>query len=508
MNTHEALKNIAIVGAGICGLCTALGLSKQGHEITVYERDDPMPAGDPDEIFFDWLRRGASQFKHPHAFLAVMSNLLTQQFPDLIEEFWSAGARKVSFEDMLPPALARQYEAAPEDSTLWLLMCRRATMEMVLRRYAERQTNITFESGTRINAMVIERQGPVPTITGLVKQERSGATPPKTVAADIVIDAAGRGSPFKKWFQQEGLPIDTESHDAEIVYYTRHYQFKPGIEEPKRDHKSRSAGDLGYLKYGVFPGSGGHFSVILCVPCDDQPLYEAVKDDESFDRICLQIPGLVPWLGDDKAVATTPTLGMGNIKAVWSDFRENGAPLLLNYFAVGDAAVRTNPLYGRGCSTGAIHSKILIDVIENWQDPVTAANDFHEATQAQLRPIWQASLDEDRAAIKRAKAILQKHALSESNRFSKRLSKRLISAYSNAITKASQQHLRVFRGAFRTFNLMEPPGAFLKDFQTQCLILWTLIKDGGANKNIRIVPGPDRAEMIDAIAITREKAAA
>jgi hypothetical protein len=55
---------------------------------------------------------------------------------------------------------------------------------------------------------------------------------------------------------------------------------------------------------------------------------------------------------------------------------------------------------------------------------------------------------------------------------------------------------------------MEPPGAFLKDFQTQCLILWTLIKDGGANKNIRIVPGPDRAEMIDAIAITREKAAA
>jgi 2-polyprenyl-6-methoxyphenol hydroxylase-like FAD-dependent oxidoreductase len=328
-----------------------------------------------------------------------MSNLLTQQFPDLIEEFWSAGARKVSFEDMLPPTLARQYEAAPEDSTLWLLMCRRATMEMVLRRYAERQTNITFESGTRINAMVIERQGPVPTITGLVKQERSGTTPPKTVAADIVIDAAGRGSPFKKWFQQEGLPIDTESHDAEIVYYTRHYQFKPGIEEPKRDHKTRSAGDLGYLKYGVFPGSGGHFSVILCVPCDDQPLYEAVKDDASFDRICLQIPGLVPWLGDDKAVATTPTLGMGNIKAVWSDFRDNGAPLLLNYFAVGDAAVRTNPLYGRGCSTGAIHSKILIDVIENWQDPVIAANDPHQrwwSQQEHSHCSWAGSSRDDR----------------------------------------------------------------------------------------------------------------
>ncbi|MGB2482241.1 MAG: FAD-dependent oxidoreductase, partial [Pseudomonadales bacterium] len=81
-------KNIAIVGAGICGLCCGLALAKQGHQVTLFERDDAMPEGDPDEVFFDWARRGASQFRHPHAFLAVMSNLLIDQFPDLIEEFW------------------------------------------------------------------------------------------------------------------------------------------------------------------------------------------------------------------------------------------------------------------------------------------------------------------------------------------------------------------------------------------------------------------------------------
>jgi len=104
MTASPTSKQIAIVGAGICGLCTALGLAKQGHKVTVYERDDPLPDGGPDEIFFEWLRRGASQFRHPHAFLAAMSNLLTEQFPDLIENFWQAGARKVPFQEMLPPS--------------------------------------------------------------------------------------------------------------------------------------------------------------------------------------------------------------------------------------------------------------------------------------------------------------------------------------------------------------------------------------------------------------------
>jgi 2-polyprenyl-6-methoxyphenol hydroxylase-like FAD-dependent oxidoreductase len=504
MHAPPNSKHIAIVGAGICGLCSALGLAKQGHRVTVYERDDPLPDGGPDEIFFDWLRRGASQFRHPHAFLAVMSNLLTEQFPDLIENFWQAGARKVTFEEMLPPAFSASYKAAPEDASLWLMMCRRATMEMVLRRYALKQPNITIASGTRVNAMVTQLSGDQKQITGLTVQARGTNQLPTNVTADIVVDAAGRGSPFKRWLEQEGLAIKTESHDADIVYYTRHYQFKAGIDEPARDGKTRSAGDLGYLKYGVFPGSGGHFAIILCVPCNDTILHDAVKDDAKFDQICLEIPGLQPWLGADQAVATTASFGMGNIKAVWHDFSDNDRPLLLNYYAVGDAAVRTNPLYGRGCSTGAIHSKILTDVLAKDPDPVSAAQQFSEETHKQLRPIWQASLDEDRAGIKRAQIILT--ASSTSRPLT--LKKRFAIAYGDALTRSTQIHLRVFRGAFRTFNLMELPGAFLKDIGTQALIFWTLIRYGADNKKARNVPGPSRDHLIAALAPRDEQRAA
>jgi hypothetical protein len=53
---------------------------------------------------------------------------------------------------MLPPELSQSYTPAPEDEALWLMMCRRATMEMVLRRYALQQPNLTIASGIRVNA--------------------------------------------------------------------------------------------------------------------------------------------------------------------------------------------------------------------------------------------------------------------------------------------------------------------------------------------------------------------
>ncbi|MFT5562372.1 MAG: 2-polyprenyl-6-methoxyphenol hydroxylase-like FAD-dependent oxidoreductase, partial [Litorivivens sp.] len=135
-------ENIAVIGAGICGLCSALALSRKGNQVTLYERDVPPPEGGANEAFFEWKRRGAAQFRHPHAFLGLMCNILQDNYPDLVEEFWQAGARKVTFAEMVPPELNDQYQPQPEDDKLWMLMCRRATIETVLRRYVMRQPNI------------------------------------------------------------------------------------------------------------------------------------------------------------------------------------------------------------------------------------------------------------------------------------------------------------------------------------------------------------------------------
>lgn len=501
MENPQDKETIAIVGAGICGLCTGLALASRGHTVTLIERDAPPPEGGPDEAFFDWNRRGAAQFRHPHAFLAVMTNLLEESFPDLIDDFWAAGARKVSFEDMLSPELEDQYQPEPGDEKLWLLMCRRATMESVFRRYAERNPGLKIMSETQVTGMIADDTDEGLVVRGLELRRRDGES--FEMRADLVIDAGGRGSKFKDWLRERGAAITTEDDDAEIVYYTRHYRLLPGVEEPPRRGKDRSAGDLGYIKFGVFPGDNGHFAVILCLPNDETELREAVKDGDEFDRICNAIPGLSHWVAQDKSSATTHSFGFGDIHAVWHHFVHDDKPAALNYFAVGDAALRTNPLYGRGCSTGIIHAHMLAKLIGEVTDPVERALVFARQTEEELRPIFKASLSEDKKGIKRAAAIREGRDLDSADS----LGKYLRLAFGDAMARAARENLHVLRGAMRTFNLLEKPGEFLNDWRIRLTILRYMCYGRRHNASARVQRGPSREEMIALVSESRDQAA-
>jgi 2-polyprenyl-6-methoxyphenol hydroxylase-like FAD-dependent oxidoreductase len=489
--TNLAKPPVVVVGAGISGLCTALALAKTGLAVTVVERDSPPPSGDPDQAFFEWNRRGAAQFKHPHAFLAVMSNLLQDSFPGLMDDFFAAGARKVTFEDMLPPDLKEKYTPLPGDEKMWLLMCRRATMETVFRRYAEQQDLISIESDTQVTALLSHKDGDQILVDGISVKTRD--EPERQLLSQVLIDAGGRNSKLKTWIQAAGGAIKTEDDDAEIVYFTRHYKLLPGVEEPARGNsKDRSSGDLGYIKYGVFPGEGGHFAVIACLHKEEKALHEAIKSSDQFDLICRSIPGLVPWVAADKAEPTTESFGFGDIHAVWHHFVDDGRAVALNYFAVGDAALRTNPLYGRGCSTGIIHAHLLADTLRDISDPVARALQFHQRTEEELRPIFKASLAEDKKAIRQAKAEINGQVIDSASTAKAWFN----AAFGDALSMASTRNIHVLRGIMRTFNLLEKPGDFLKDKRILLTTMAYMLGGRKRNANARKVNGPGRQQML------------
>ena len=486
-------ENIGIVGAGICGLSSALALSKHDNSITIYERDSAPPPGSPDEAFFQWSRRGAAQFRHPHAFLGVMCNLLQERYPQLIQRLWDAGARKISFEDMLPDEIKESYVPEPDDNQMWLLMCRRATMESVLRKYVEEISSITILSKHEIVAPELELHDSTISLRGLRVRENRGLV--RSVKHDVIVDAGGRNSKFPKWLGEFGATIKEESEDAEIVYYTRHYQLENDQSEPDRTGKNRGAGDLGYLKYGVFPGDNGHFAIILCLPNHEKELRNAVKVPTLFDKICEAIPGLEPWVKKGKSRATTNSFGFGKINAIWRSFVRDNRPEALNYFAVGDAAVRTNPLYGRGCSTGIVHSHLLEKAISSKRSPIERALMFDRLTEKELRPIYQASLREDRLGKKRAEASLRGGKLESS----KGLKQWLKASIGDAIASSSRENIDVFRGVMKSFNLLEKPGDFLKDGKIQRIILRYMLRGRKQNSSARYQRGPSRLEMIELV---------
>ncbi len=489
-------ERIVILGSGISGMCTALALAKRGLNITVLERDTPPPEGDADKAFFEWPRRGASQFRHPHAFLGLMCNLLEENYPDLLEDFYAAGARRLDFREMLSPELQAGYSPEPGDEKLWMLLCRRATIETVLRRYVERLPNIQVINGITIDGVVAEqREGGSLNVRGVRVRRDCVEAFGETIEADVLVDASGRTTKFPGYFARLGTEVPEENDSAEIVYYTRHYQLNDGVEEPPRGGKDRSAGDLGYIKFGVFPGDAGSFAIIVCLHNDERKLREAIKDGDTFDAVCRSIPGLAPWLEEGKYEATTHPFGIGDIRAVWRHFVVDGKPLALNYFAVGDAAIRTNPLYGRGCSTSILHAHLLADVLTESDDPVHRALAFDENTENAIRPIFSTSLAEDKNGIRKALASARGELLDKPDS----LKRWFATAFGDALAAASRYNLRVTRGVMRTVNLLEKPGAFLEDKKTRLIVFLYMFRGRKRNASARIVRGPSRTEMLSLI---------
>jgi len=420
-----------------------------------------------------------------------MCNLLADNYPDLLDEFITAGARRFPFAEGLPEDLQKTYVPEPEDERLWMLLCRRATIETVLRRYVSQSPKVRILNRQRVTGLLTDlpdghqaTQGQPINVLGVLRDKD---TPFK---ADIVIDASGRASKFPRWFAQLGAPVEEENDDAEIVYYTRHYKLNPGKSEPLRDPNKPAAGDLGFLKYGVFPGDHGHFAFILCMPTAERELKEAIRDGAKFDAICNAIPGLEAWIGNDRASATTESFGIGAIHSVWRHYVKKAAPVASNFFACGDSAIRTNPLYGRGCSTGTLHAHILAEVLNATQDPLERARLFAQRSEADLRPIFKASLIEDRRGIARAEAVLNDQALDKATS----LKEWFAMAFGDALAAASRDQLHVIRGLHRTINLLEAPGAFLQEPAIKRTIFRYMLRGRKRNAAARRQPGLNRDE--------------
>ena len=60
---------ILIIGGGICGLGAALLLARDGHEVTVLERDAGSLPPSADAAWEQWERKGVAQFRQPHNFM-------------------------------------------------------------------------------------------------------------------------------------------------------------------------------------------------------------------------------------------------------------------------------------------------------------------------------------------------------------------------------------------------------------------------------------------------------
>src|SRR6185503_1442779 len=129
------------------------------------------------------------------------------------------------------------------------LGCRRAVFEWVVRRWLERQGFAHFETESVVTRLVAEF-GERPRVIGVVA-ESAGAE--RTIAADLVVDATGRGSKAAAWLRAIGAGAPSEEKSpSSVLYYTRFYRLRPGAEFPMPGDEATMA-DLGWIKFAIFP---------------------------------------------------------------------------------------------------------------------------------------------------------------------------------------------------------------------------------------------------------------
>lgn len=482
-------ESVLVVGAGIAGLCTALALGPTGRQVTLVERDAAPPTGDADTAFRDWKRTGVGHLRQSHAFLARLSLLLRTDHPKLLKDLEAFGVRELPFEAMLSEAQRRDYRPEPTDADLTIITSRRTTLELVMRRYVETLPGVTIRSGVFARNLITERaaDGTI-TVVGIAGDGPEG---PVDLRADLVIDGAGKGGDFIDQLVAEGATVRESSESAGILYFTRHYRLKPGRSEPPRIGNPPPSGDLGFLKFGVFPADNGCFSITMCAPEIEYEIRKAIMNPDVFQAMTNMLPGLRPWTDPDVSEPTTKVFGMGDLQARWRDMVVDDKPAARGYFAIGDNLIRTNPLYGRGCSFAAVAAYQLRDILNRSRDPVERAVAYHQAIQHELKPFFDLMNKQDRTALRRAKAALTPD-------YRPSLKARLAKSFAeDAVAIALRCDTALLRQGMRGFHMLEHPEAWIKRPANMARILMYWAR--GRKRNAAAYPpkpGPEREEMM------------
>ena len=128
-------------------------------------------------------------------------------------------------------------------------------------------------------------------------------------------------------------------------------------------------GDLGYLKFAIFKGDNGTFSITLAVNNEDDELRATLTRPEAFDETSTMLDPVAPWVADGVSEPITGVHPMARLVNRIRHFVVDGEPLVTGFAALGDASVCTNPLYGRGCSLAMVHAELLADALDVHPDP-------------------------------------------------------------------------------------------------------------------------------------------
>ena len=467
--------SVLLIGGGICGLGTALLLARDGHDVTVLERDaDPLPDS-PLDAWERWARKGVAQFRQPHNFMPGLRLLLEKELPDIQDALDRAGASRFDLVNPLPPFFADR-SPRPIDEQLWTLTARRPVGEWVFAQAAHKEPRITIRRGIRVMELVTGSSGMAgtPHVAGVRTADG------QEFRADLVVDASGRQSRSPQWLAAIGArPPYEEQADSGFTYHTRYFSGT----QPQRVGPTLTAFESVSLL--TIPGDNGTWSVTIFTASGDRPL-KNLRHESSWTNTVRACPLHAHWL-DGQPI--TAVLSMSGVVDRYRRFVVDGSPVATGFVAVADAWACTNPSAGRGLTVGFLHARQLRDALRGGVDnPRALVEEFDRRTEAEVAPWYHAQLAVDRARFAQMEAVREGRQASPPGELAQRIGSLFVSIAADP---------DLFRAAMEYVGTVTPVQAILQ--RPDVVERIGRAREAMKHAPPAQMPGPNRKQLLEIV---------
>jgi 2-polyprenyl-6-methoxyphenol hydroxylase-like FAD-dependent oxidoreductase len=360
-----------VIGASIAGLCAARVLSDRYSAVTVYERDE-LPSEPAN-------RATVPQDRHLHLLMARGATEFDNLFPGLLNDMVAAGV----------PMLENRPDCIHLGAAGHVLGTAH-TLRDEFTAYVPSRPHLEWQLRKRVqdidNVEIVRRSVWQPRfdrgqqrVTGVLLDPADDGEP-EFVRADLVVDAAGRGTRLPVWLTQWGYARPTEETvDIGISYASHYFRIPEGLIAEKVVVAGASHDQS--LGLGMLCYEGGTWVLTTFGVANAKP-------PTTFPEMLALADGLLPAHFTD-ALARAEPLGEPAFHAFpaskWRRYDKlDRFPAGIIPF--GDAVASFNPTFGQGMTMTTLQAGHLRRALQSPDGELAAV--LNRATAKTTYPVW------------------------------------------------------------------------------------------------------------------------
>jgi 2-polyprenyl-6-methoxyphenol hydroxylase-like FAD-dependent oxidoreductase len=441
----QSNRHAVVIGASMTGLVMARVLSDHFEQVTIIERDQL-----PEQVE---ARKGVPQGQHLHVLLAKGVAILTELFPGLFEALTQNGALRLTPADFSSYNFGTWNTRFP--SSIHLYSQSRPFLEQHVRNLLTTRSNVRLLEACEVTQLLATEDSSH--ITGVSLSYRSEEQRKEELAADLVVDASGRGSRSPRWLVSLGYPqVEETSVKVDVGYATRIYRRPPHLPLDWKilviaptPPNNRRAGMISFIE-------GDRWIVsLVSYQCDYLP------DEDSFLDYARSLSQPDIYEAIKEAEPLTPVLTYKHSTNRRRHY-ERMSRFPDGFVIVGDAVCSFNPIHAQGMTIAALEAKMLdVHLQQHSQSTSKQQNDFAQRLQKATAKVvewpWQMAIGADRPFLE--------------TQGKQTWSMRLLEWYMLRLMQLTSSNPLVVERFYQVTNMLKPP---LVLFEPR--IVWTVLR--------------------------------